>query len=389
MDYVDKALFGETPMYEMQPVHTCETKEDMIPSQYKESEDILKFYFKNRLSLTRVITNNDILQYAQEAKKHGFSLYTIKTLFPSLNNPVGRAAQWDVVPNRKEMIFHYRIINWWGRDMGIKGEFMDDCIINKLISITKEHGYLIALYIMQEVMKEDWAEEFEYVDYEQLINEMMYAIDQFLEKLQQNPIFNLLEKELACLEEHSEGIGDEFFKKQDSVWRKQAARWKEENMPYHPPYCDDTETTLNKLGMGIMKQLIKGYPPKQVLTAYLGEEHQRFQKSIIDDDFSALENTNAHVERANRFFQWCDNVHLNFQKDMDSVYLDEFTSACETIGEDLTYETFDRIGALYSFEDIQNAHLDFPHMVYQVMPYVAKKLVDAKRASEIYDSFDC
>ncbi len=116
---------------------------------------------------------------------------------------------------------------------------------------------------MQEMMKEDWAEEFEYIDYEQLIDEMMYAIDQFLEKLQQNPIFNLLEKDLACLEEHSEGIGDDFFKKTRFSMEKASRKVERRNMPYHPPYCDNTETTLNKLGMGIMKQLIKGYPPKQ------------------------------------------------------------------------------------------------------------------------------
>lgn len=388
MDFIDEMLPSETLMYEIQPVHTHETKEDTISPQYKESEDILKFYLKNKHSLTRVITNNDILQYAQEAQKHGFPLHTIKTLFPSLNNPGEATAMWEPVSDRREMLFHYRIINWWGKDMGIQGNLMDKCIIDKLLSIAKEHGYLIALYIMQEVMKEDWAEEFEYVDHEQLIDEMLYAIDQFLEKHRQNPIFNLLENELSCQEEYLEDTGDEFFKKQDSVWRKQAAMWEEANMQYRLPDFFDTKIILNELGMGIMKQLIKGYPPKQVLIAYLGNEYQQFQKSIINDNFSVLESTDAHVERANWFFQWCDNVHLHSQKDMNPVYLEEFMSACETVGEDLTYETFNRIGALYSSEAIENSDLDFPHMVYHVMPYVAKKLVDSKRISDIYDTFD-
>ena len=404
---------------------TQEQKEELVTSIRKESEDILNFYIANKHLLVTPITYGDFLQYLQESIQDNFPLsITQSYIFPTLQIPGEGVSDKDIIPDEKDVLIGRYILEWW-KKLGIPRNLLFGSIIQKIRICAERRGYLLTIYVMQEVQKIPWQERFP-IDQEELQQEMLDTFQEKFDYYSNNPMFDILESQLNWDQKISRSIkplsieqitkfidniefNDSFNKddiddtkmlwyitlkkinnhrlsreekqflmhgNQERKWQERTQEWQASRKPSRYPYSNDEKKnfTLNNLGMSIVKRLIEGYPLWCILLAYLGNENQVTNeeccKAILTDDYSIFEGKNIYLERGNRFFKWCEDVGLDPEKNMSLAYIDKFIWTCETVGKDLAYETFDRIGALCHIETIidNKATCEFPGMVYEFMP---------------------
>ena len=131
----------------------------------------------------------------QESIQDNFPLsITQSYIFPTLQIPGEGVSDKDIIPDEKDVLIGRYILEWW-KKLGIPRNLLFGSIIQKIRICAKRRGYLLTIYVMQEVQKIPWQERFP-IDQEELQQEMLDTFQEKFDYYSNNPMFDILESQL-------------------------------------------------------------------------------------------------------------------------------------------------------------------------------------------------